>query len=69
LSQTLPYLSFNLFVISKTFVTKVAISRPSCEPLYATNTSHLKQETVLYEYPLKCVLLPTKNAQQIASFR
>jgi hypothetical protein len=24
----------------------------SCEPLYVTNTSHRKQETFLYEYPL-----------------
>jgi hypothetical protein len=23
---------------------------PSCEPLYATNTSHRKQETFLYKY-------------------
>jgi hypothetical protein len=28
------------------------ISRPRCEPLYATNTSQRKQETFLYEYPL-----------------
>jgi hypothetical protein len=35
-----------------------------CEPLYATNTSHRKQETFLYEYPFQEVLLPTKNAQQ-----
>jgi hypothetical protein len=39
------------------------------EPLYATNTSHRKQETFLYEYPLHCVLLPTKNAQQNAALR
>jgi hypothetical protein len=25
---------------------------PSCEPLYTTNTSHHKQEKLLYEYPL-----------------
>jgi hypothetical protein len=37
------------------------ISRPRCEPLYATNTSHHKQETFLYEYPLHRVLLPTKK--------
>jgi hypothetical protein len=36
------------------------ISRPSCEPFYATNTSHRKQETFLYEYPLRWVLLPTR---------
>jgi hypothetical protein len=33
----------------------------SCEPLYATNTSHCKQETFLHEYPLHWVLLPTKK--------
>jgi hypothetical protein len=32
------------------------ISQPSYEPLYATNTSHRKQETFLNEYPL-----PTEN--------
>jgi hypothetical protein len=40
---------------------------PSCEPLYATNTSHRKQETFLCEYPLQRVLLSTKNAQQNAA--
>jgi hypothetical protein len=45
LSQSLPHLRFNLFVISETFATKA-------EPLYATNTSHRKQETFLYEYSL-----------------
>jgi hypothetical protein len=34
---------------------------PSCEPLYATNTSHRKQQTFRYEYPLHWVMLPTKN--------
>jgi hypothetical protein len=43
LSQPLPYLRFNLFVISEMFAIKV-------EPLYATNTSQHKQETFLYEY-------------------
>jgi hypothetical protein len=28
-------------------------SRPSCESLYATDTSQRKQETFLYEYPLR----------------
>jgi hypothetical protein len=28
------------------------IFRPSCEPLYATNTSNHKQKIFLYEYPL-----------------
>jgi hypothetical protein len=29
------------------------ISRPSCQLLYVTNTSHHKQEIFLYEYPLQ----------------
>jgi hypothetical protein len=33
------------------------ISRSRCEPLYMTDTSHRKQETFLYEYPLHWVLL------------
>jgi hypothetical protein len=37
-------------------------SPPSCEPLYSTNTSHRKQETFLYEYPLHWVILPTEKA-------
>jgi hypothetical protein len=37
------------------------LERPSCEPLYATNTLHLKQETFLYEYPFHWVVLPTKK--------
>jgi hypothetical protein len=37
------------------------------EPLYVKNTSHSKQETFLYEYPLHWVLLPTRNAQQNAT--
>jgi hypothetical protein len=41
--------------------TSLRISRPSCESPYAPNTSHHKQETLLYEYPLQCVLLPTKS--------
>jgi hypothetical protein len=41
------------------------ISRPSCELLYATNTSHCKQETFIYKYLLHWVFsLPTKCAQQ-----
>jgi hypothetical protein len=36
----------------------VRISRPNCEPLYATNTSHREQETFLCAYPLQWVLLP-----------
>jgi hypothetical protein len=46
LSQPLPHLCFNLFVISEIFATEV-------EPLYATNTSHSKQEKILYEY--RCI--------------
>jgi hypothetical protein len=33
---------------------------PSCELLYATNTSRCKRETFLYEHPLHWVLLPTE---------
>jgi hypothetical protein len=36
---------------------------PTCEPFYATDTSHRKQETFLYEYPLHGVILPTENSQ------
>jgi hypothetical protein len=42
---------------------------PNCGPLYATNTSQRKQKTFLYKYPLRYVLLPTKNAQQNAALR
>jgi hypothetical protein len=34
---------------------------PSCEPVYATNTSHRKQDTFLHEYPSHWVLLFTKT--------
>jgi hypothetical protein len=37
------------------------ISRPSCQPLYGTNTSQCKQETFLYEYPLHWVVLSIKT--------
>jgi hypothetical protein len=50
----LSHFRFNLFVISETFVNKV-------EPHYATNTSQIKQETFIYEYPLHWVPLPIKN--------
>jgi hypothetical protein len=50
-SQPLPHPRFNLFVISETFAIKKAISRPSCEPPYTTNTSDHKEETYIYEYP------------------
>jgi hypothetical protein len=36
------------------------ISWPSCEPLYATNTFHRKQETFLYEYPYAHKKRPTE---------
>jgi hypothetical protein len=44
-------------------------SPPSCEPLYMTNTSYLKQETFHYEHPLHWIPLITKIAQQNADFR
>jgi hypothetical protein len=40
---------------------------PSSVPLYATNTSYLKQDTFLHEYPMYWVLLPSKNTQQNAA--
>jgi hypothetical protein len=42
LSQPLPYLHFNFFVVSDMFST---VLDPLSGPLYTTNTSHLKQET------------------------
>jgi hypothetical protein len=42
------------------------IYRPSGEPLYTTNTSHRKQETILYEHSLHKVFLHTKDAQENA---
>jgi hypothetical protein len=41
----------------------------SCEPLYVTYTSHHKEETFYYEYPLYWVILHTKNGQQNAALR
>jgi hypothetical protein len=38
------------------------ISWPRCEQIYATITSHRKQEIFLYEYFMHWVLLPTKNS-------
>jgi hypothetical protein len=43
------------------------ISLPSCEPLYAANTSHCKQEIFIYEYHLHWVLLLTEKAQENAA--
>jgi hypothetical protein len=40
------------------------ISRPNCEPLYVTNTSHRKQESFLHEYALQWGFLLTKYAKQ-----
>jgi hypothetical protein len=39
------------------------ISRPSCEMLYATNTSPHEQEIFIYEYPLPWVLSPIKTTE------
>jgi hypothetical protein len=44
------------------------IPGPSCEPIYATNTSHREQETFLYEYPLHWVLLASKTRNRILLF-
>jgi hypothetical protein len=44
------------------------IYRPSREPLYATNTSHRKQKTSLYEYSLHSVHLSTKDANRTLLF-
>jgi hypothetical protein len=41
---------------------------PSCEPLYATNTSYRKQETFLYEYLLHWGLLPIKMHKRTLFF-
>jgi hypothetical protein len=37
------------------------ISRPCCESLYPTNTSHRKHEICLHDYPLHCVLCSQKR--------
>jgi hypothetical protein len=37
------------------------MSRPSCEPLYAIDTSHYEQEKFIYEYPLYWVLFSIKT--------
>jgi hypothetical protein len=41
---------------------------PACEPPYATNTSHRKQETFRYQYPLTRVLFPIKKTQNKTMF-
>jgi hypothetical protein len=58
LSQPLPHLVAHHLQFSNVLE---RISRPSCEPLYATNTFHRKQEIFIYEYPLHWVLLPPKT--------
>jgi hypothetical protein len=58
LSQPLAYLIGHHLRLSNILE---RISGPSYEPLSATNTSHRKQETFLYDYPLHWVLLPTKK--------
>jgi hypothetical protein len=58
-SEPLPH----LWVISETFTAKMAIFPPSCEPLYSSNTSHLKEGTFVYEYPLHRFLWLSKMKQ------
>jgi hypothetical protein len=58
LSQSLPHLVRHHLWLPNVLQ---RISQCSCEPLYATNTSHHKQETFLYEHPLQRVLLPIKT--------
>jgi hypothetical protein len=45
------------------FWISLRLSRPSCDPLYVTNTSHHKQGNI-YEYPL-----PIENAKQNVTLR
>jgi hypothetical protein len=44
------------------------VSRPSCELLYATNTSHRKQKAFIYEYPLHRVFCPQKTHNRTLLF-
>jgi hypothetical protein len=55
LSQSLPHLVGHRLRLANVLE---RISRPSFKPFYATNTSHRKQETFVYECPLHWVLLP-----------
>jgi hypothetical protein len=57
LSQPLPQLVGHHLRLSSVLE---RISRPSCEQVYTINTSHRKQLTFLYEYPLHWALLPIK---------
>jgi hypothetical protein len=59
---------FRISVSTASSATNCQVSRPSCEPLYATNTFHLKQKTFIYEYHLRWVLLPTKKAHNRTLF-
>jgi hypothetical protein len=44
------------------------ISRPSYEPIFATNTSHRKHEIFIYEYPLHQSFCPQKTHKKILLF-
>jgi hypothetical protein len=65
LSQPLPQLVGHHLRLSNVLD---RISRPNCEPLYASNTSHRKQKTFLNEYPLHSVLLTTKTHNRTLLF-
>jgi hypothetical protein len=65
LSQPLPHLVCHHLRLSNGLE---RISRPSCEPVYATNTSHRKQETLLYEYCLYWDVLPTETHNRTLLF-
>jgi hypothetical protein len=47
---------------------ELGCSQSSCEPLYATNTSHRKEQTFLYKCALHWVLLPTKTHNRTLLF-
>jgi hypothetical protein len=59
-SQPLPHLVGHHLRLSNV---PERISRPSCEPFYATNTSQRKQKTFLYEYPLHWVIFALRETQ------
>jgi hypothetical protein len=61
LSQPLPYPVGHHLRFSNVLE---SISPPSCEPLYAINTSHRKHEIFLYEYPFHWIFVPQRKAQQ-----
>jgi hypothetical protein len=63
LSQYRRYRQYDLVCHQRLSNVRKRISRPSCEPLYAKNTSHRKQETFLYEYRVHwvCGSLPQWN--------